>query len=73
LSLQAEVGEGNSMRVEEAQDVMVRPHQELHRSRIRLVVGQDGRVHVTVRRYERQVRHLLVQIEGHLSECRFRR
>ena len=61
------------MSMEEAQDVMVRSHQELHRAWIRLVFGQDGGVDVTMGRYEREIGHLAVQVKSHFSQRRLGR
>jgi hypothetical protein len=49
------------MSMKEAQDVVVRSHEQLHRAGIRLVVGQDGGIDVTMWRYEREPGHLPVK------------
>ena len=59
--------------MKQAQDVVVRPHQELHRAGIRPVVGQDGGIDVTMWRYERELGHLPVKVESHLSHRRLGR
>jgi hypothetical protein len=67
---ETEVGKGGSVGVQEAQDVMVGPHQELDRAWVRPVLGQDGGVDVTMGRYQRELGHLPVKVESQLSQRR---
>ena len=45
----AQLRQGHTVGVEQADDIVVGPDQEGNRVRVWLVVGQDGRVHVTMR------------------------
>ena len=61
------------MGVEQAEDIVVGPHQEGDRVRVWLVVGQDGRVHVTMRRNERETGHQPVEFYRQFAYRRLRR
>ena len=69
----AQLGEGHAVRVEHAGHVVIRSDEQRRRIVEGTVLLEEERVHVPVRRDDRQVPHTFVEAPGHLSPGRFHR